>query len=155
MQDSSFGIIPILEVSDPTSHRYLIILHQKGHWGFPKGHQEEGETDQATAERELVEETGLRGYTLLETEPVIDRYRFVTADQIQVDKTVTYFLARVETGPTGDPPELTIQADELADYRWCTYTEALDLLTFPGSRRVLQECEARLFSDPSVGLTSS
>lgn len=38
---------------------YLIILQTNGCWSFPKGHIEPGETEQQTALRELMEETGL------------------------------------------------------------------------------------------------
>ena len=39
----------------------LLIRHAKGrHVSFPKGHVESGETESQTAEREILEETGLR-----------------------------------------------------------------------------------------------
>ena len=39
----------------------LLIRHAKGrHISFPKGHVEPGETESQTAEREILEETGLR-----------------------------------------------------------------------------------------------
>jgi len=39
----------------------LLIRHNKGrHVSFPKGHVEPGETESQTAEREILEETGLR-----------------------------------------------------------------------------------------------
>ena len=38
----------------------LLIKHANGgHWSFPKGHVEEGETEVETALREVHEETGL------------------------------------------------------------------------------------------------
>jgi bis(5'-nucleosidyl)-tetraphosphatase len=38
---------------------YLLLQYGAGHWDFPKGHIEAGETQQETAHRELQEETGL------------------------------------------------------------------------------------------------
>ena len=38
----------------------LLVRHIKsGYWSFPKGHVEEGETEEETARREIKEETGL------------------------------------------------------------------------------------------------
>ena len=38
----------------------LLIKHANGgHWSFPKGHVEEGETEVETATREIFEETGI------------------------------------------------------------------------------------------------
>ena len=40
--------------------KYLIIKQRGGHYGFPKGHMENGETEEETALRETWEETSLR-----------------------------------------------------------------------------------------------
>ena len=38
----------------------LMIGSRHGHWSFPKGHQEAGETEEETARREILEETGVQ-----------------------------------------------------------------------------------------------
>ena len=39
---------------------YLLIKNKRSaHWGFPKGHMEKGETQEETAKREVLEETGM------------------------------------------------------------------------------------------------
>ena len=44
----------------------LLIKHIKsGYWSFPKGHVENGETEEETAKREIKEETGDRKSTRL------------------------------------------------------------------------------------------
>lgn len=41
----------------------LLIKHVKsGYWSFPKGHVENGETEEETAKREIKEETGIDVY---------------------------------------------------------------------------------------------
>ena len=43
-----------------TGREILLIRHVNGgHWAFPKGHVEENETEEQTALREILEETGL------------------------------------------------------------------------------------------------
>ena len=39
--------------------KVLLIQQIEGHWGFPKGHMEDFETESETAIREVKEETGL------------------------------------------------------------------------------------------------
>lgn len=103
--------------------KYLLIFNKKGnasgHWGFPKGHMEEGETELSTAKREIFEETGL-------SPEFIDSFRVVShyCPRPGVEKDSVYFLAEA----TDD--NVTIQASELADYRWCTFDKALDIITY-------------------------
>jgi 8-oxo-dGTP pyrophosphatase MutT (NUDIX family) len=38
-----------------------LMIHRNGRWDLPKGHVEEGESDEACAVREIAEETGVEG----------------------------------------------------------------------------------------------
>ncbi len=101
---------------------YLLILNKKpgtaGHWGFPKGHVETGETEEETARREILEETGL---------PVrfIPGFRTVShySPRPGAEKDAIYFLAELVMG------EIKLQESEVAAYKWCTPETAMDLLT--------------------------
>lgn len=102
---------------------YLIICNKKGdaegHWGFPKGHVENNETEIQTAKREILEETG--------TEPeFVNGFRAVSrySPSPDISKDAVYFLAK----DCGD--EIVIQKSELADYKWCKLEEALDTLDY-------------------------
>lgn len=145
-QDAAFGVIPVLYPSAPAESpwRYLLILHNKGHWGFPKGHADPGETELETARRELQEETGLTQYALDPGARFVEQYQFTNPKGIEIHKTVIYFLAQIGAVASEPEPQVTIQIAELADYRWCTYEQGLELITFEASRGVLQECEAYL-----------
>jgi len=132
VQDEAFGIIPIWQ-SDGMDH-FLIIQHHQGHWGFPKGHANRGESPLETARREFVEETGIGDFTILETVCFSERYQFVHKKR-RVDKTVVYFPAMVQS------PEVQRQEDEIRDYLWAGFDQAIALLTYEGARRILQEVQ--------------
>lgn len=56
-REVSYGIVPLRYMEG--GWQILLIRHHAGHWTFPKGHADRGESPQQTAERELREETGL------------------------------------------------------------------------------------------------
>ena len=63
ISEYSCGSIPFFQ--GPYGYRFLIIQHQEGHWGFPKGHIEKGETPEQTATREFQEETGIKNVQII------------------------------------------------------------------------------------------
>lgn len=100
---------------------FLLILNRKpgaaGHWGFPKGHVEPGETETETACREIREETGL-AVRLDQGFRAVSRY----SPRSGVEKDAVYFLGE----PAGGA--ISLQEAEVADCRWCEYDAALGLL---------------------------
>lgn len=103
---------------------YLLVLNKKtenaGHWGFPKGHTENGENEYQTAAREIYEETGLR-VIFCGAEKAVSRYSPKEGTQ----KDAVYFSAYVR-----NDGEITLQQSEIAEFCWCGFSEAADLLTF-------------------------
>ncbi len=115
------------------TREYFILLNKKkdakGHWGFPKGHTEAGENEFETASREIFEETGLF-VVFCGGLRVVSHY----SPKPGVEKDVVYFAATVRNNQT-----VKLQNEEVADYRWCTYSEAKELLTF--DKNILQKVE--------------
>lgn len=116
----------------------LLVRHREGHWSFPKGHPETGETPFETAARELCEETGLSVRTLLSAEPLTERYTF-SINGVSIDKTVSYYLAEVE----GD---VSVQEDEISSYSWDPIETAMTRITFSEARRLLSQVKQFLNS---------
>ncbi len=135
MKDRSFGVIPIYQKAGEA--RYLLIQHHAGHWAFPKGHAEPGESEAQTALRELREETGIRDVTLRADMHITETYRFLRNGQA-VEKTVRYFVGLVHHDA------VHIQAEEIRSYRWATYEEAQALITYEETRRLLSEAQRLL-----------
>lgn len=83
-------------------------------WSFPKGHQEEGETDIETAIRETNEEVGLE-VKILDEKPIITRYLVPIRN---THKDVLLFMAEPLTS------QIKIQEDEVEKAEWVRVDEA-------------------------------
>lgn len=135
IKDQSFGIIPY--IVENKQIKYLIIHHQKGHWAFPKGHKEVGESDLETAKRELKEETGL-SITKLWQQTFSEKYSFVDPKKGEIDKIVTYYLGEAKT------TRVKIQQAEVQEYAWVNFQDAQDYLTFPEAKALLKKVDTFL-----------
>lgn len=99
-----------------------------GHWGFPKGHVEAGETEEETAIREVREETGLEI-------AICQGFRTTSHYQSAMDtqKEVVFFPA------SPDRTDVRMQYEEIEAYRWVEFQELWQLLTFETDKKVLKE----------------
>jgi 8-oxo-dGTP pyrophosphatase MutT (NUDIX family) len=125
-REISYGIIPL-----QWHHNHwqvLLIQHHAGHWSFPKGHVDPGESPQQAAERELQEETGLTVQRYLLSDPMMESYIFTLHGQ-RVSKIVHYFLALVKG-------EVVIQEREIQNSQWLTLAEAHARMTFKEGKRI-------------------
>ncbi|MEO5355944.1 MAG: NUDIX domain-containing protein [Nitrospirae bacterium YQR-1] len=129
-QERSYGIVPVYEQDG--KRLFLLIQHNAGHWAFPKGHANEGETPAEAAKREFEEETAVTDYELSDLAPFVENY-IVMRQGGAVNKTVTFFLAFVKN------PAVTIQESEIMHYKWAGYAEALSTITFREGKELLFE----------------
>ena len=116
--------------------KVLILQHRGtdntgGHWDFPKGHIDNGETEVETATRELEEETGIKNIMFLENFRKTINYTFQKGER-KIAKEVVFFIAT--TGET----EINL-SHEHVDYGWFDFTSALKQLTYDNARSVLSE----------------
>ena len=106
----------------------LLIRHLNGgHWAFPKGHVEKGETEEQTALREILEETGL-------AVNLDNRYRQVVSYSPKKDvvKNVVYFVA------TASSDAATVaQEEEISQIVWVDMHNAADYVSFDNDKKVL------------------
>ena len=114
-------------VYNPKKHSFLIIKMLNGNWGFPKGHTEDQETDIQTAIREVTEETGINIEILDGFKKSIKYIPFP-----EVLKKVIFFIGITEE------EKVTIDRDEIEDYMWCSYEEALKMITYKLQRDVME-----------------
>jgi mutator protein MutT len=109
----------------PGTSPEVLIIRAKSNpadWIFPKGHVEDGETEEDASARELLEEAGVNGKPVRRAGEREFRY----ADKKYA---VVYFLCEYSsTEDSGEPGRTP---------RWCSIKEAEGLLTFSDARDLL------------------
>lgn len=89
-------------------------------WSFPKGHQENNETDIETALRETFEEVGLE-VEIIDNAPIVVSHFIHNGTGV---KDIFLFLAK----NIGE--EIRLQQDEVEIIKWADFSEADKLLAY-------------------------
>lgn len=112
----------------------LLIKNQNGgHWSFPKGHVETGETEEETAIREIMEETGIE--VILDTS---FRRMITYTPKKETTKDVIYFLARATTY------DYTPQEEEIAQIKWVEINHAATILSYDNDRQLVAQAKEQI-----------
>lgn len=114
---------------------YLLLNYTAGHWDFPKGNIETGETEIYTARREIQEETGIDDVEFFKDFKNKIQY-YYRRDERLIQKEVIYFIARTNT------KEIKL-SHEHNGYSWGAYEKTLSLLTYKNAKKIL--IEANIF----------
>ncbi len=128
--DKSCGVVLL------NSGKVLLLRHSStssrggGHWDFPKGHIDDGESEIQTALRELEEETGIAHVKVIDGFHDTITYTF-SGGQEQIGKEVVFFLA------TTKESKVTLSHEHI-DYSWLDFDSAFSRLTYDNARQVLR-----------------
>ena len=114
----------------------------EGVWALPKGLVSRGEDPEATALREVAEETGVSGRSLGKLGDV--RYVYTWGGD-RIFKIVSFFLVQASRGRIGNLPPAT--AHEVAEARWLPLDEAPRLLAYKGEREMAEKAIVVLAED--------
>jgi 8-oxo-dGTP pyrophosphatase MutT (NUDIX family) len=129
---------------------HYLLLHypsknrKGGHWEFPKGHVEAGESEEQTMKREVKEETGLYDLKVMPGFKKYIKYFFRQYSNKNIKpkgqktpwifKLVTFFIAETQTK--------RIQlSHEHTGYEWLPIDEAIKKTTFKNSKKLLKEAD--------------
>ena len=104
-----------------------------GLWALPKGQIGRGEKPDATALREVAEETGVEGKLVEKLGDI--RYVYTWRGE-RVFKVVSFYLLRYSKGRLGDLPPAT--EHEVAEARWLPLDEAPQLLAYKGEKAMAE-----------------
>lgn len=128
----SAGLV-LFRIDEETKAREYLLLHYvSGHWDFPKGKIEQGETKLQAALRELKEETNLTAEILPGFEEQFT-YWFRSYDGGELlQKTVYFFIART------DEKDVVLSHEHIG-FAWLPYEQALEKLTYSNAQEVLKK----------------
>lgn len=104
-------------------------------WSMPKGHVEPDESQHATAEREVWEETGVAGEVIADL-GTID-YWFVS-EGVRIHKTVHHHLLRYVDGALND------EDPEVTEVSWLPVNQLVERLAYADERRLARQAFERL-----------
>ena len=129
---------------------YLLLHYPSGHWEFPRGHIDEGESEQETAIREIEEETGLKDIKMIPNFKGYSRFFFKRTYGLKpkekkkapwVFKLVTLFLAETKT-------EDIKLSREHKGFVWLPYEDAIKKLP-KDAKKVFNKANDHLISRKS------
>lgn len=126
---------------------YLLLHHQsakskrvsksvEGHWSFPKGHVEKGETTEETVRREVREETGITTLEFIHGFKQTIRY-FLNYNGEKRLKFVAFFLCSTTE------KKVTISFEHQG-FAWLAYEQAYKTVTYVSDKKVLKAAQAFL-----------
>lgn len=136
--EKSCGVVVFREESNGagTTLKFLLLHYPEGHWDFPKGHVEAGESEHETAVRELQEETGITDLRFVENFRTEISYTYTRSGRPS-NKQVIFFLGQTTQS------EVKTSFEHLT-FKWLGYEDALKLLTFDNAKNVLKEAKTFL-----------
>lgn len=118
----------------------FLLVRQKDHWSFPKGHVEGDESLLETAKRELLEETGLSDsdIEIVPDRSFIEEY-VIDRNGVETQKQNTYFLAFIKNAD-----DLRSQQGEILECKFVSADEAVRLFSYESSKIVLEDAESAI-----------
>ena len=115
---------------------YLLLHYTAGHWDFPKGNIEAGETEKQAATREIREETGITDIEFLDGFRMKIEYKYRQGKKL-VRKQVVLYLAQTHT-------RQVILSYEHIGFAWRKFDEAIQQLTFRNATNLLSAAKEYL-----------
>ena len=125
-REKSCGAVVFKNINDKL--HVLLIHHNLGHWGIPKGHVEGAEDEVETAKREVLEETGI------ETEVIPGFREIITySPKKNVLKDVIFFIGKSLSD------NLTPQLEEVQEVGFIPVDRALEIITYAEEKDILEK----------------
>ncbi len=147
--ETSIGAVVFRCVGDKI--QYLLIRYRNGHWEFPRGKMEDGESHIDTMRRELREETGITQLMILDGFEASLRFtytaqgneRFERAHDkncIFIHKKAIFYLVQTEES------SIVHLSHEHREYAWLIYDDAISNLTYVNAQKVLKKAQKHIVS---------
>lgn len=129
---------------------YLLLRYPSGHFEFPRGHIEAGETEEETARREVSEETGLAEFEMYPHRISFSFFYVAKGNERQKRLAAgrgLWIFKQAHVFPALASSDVSVRlSEEHTEYLWLPYPDALATATFENARQVLRETERYLDS---------
>ena len=122
---------------------YLLLKYRNGHWDFPKGHIENGETEEETMRREVKEETGIDDPKVIPQ--FLFKYRyFYKAEGEEYERrkesgNKTLIIKKVIFYLTETLKKEIKLSEEQTDFVWLEFNDALEKITYNKPKKLLKK----------------
>jgi 8-oxo-dGTP pyrophosphatase MutT (NUDIX family) len=136
----------VIAVRDEVAYVALIATRGKTRWGLPKGAVGAGETSEAAALREVLEETGIEAKIVKPLDTI--EYFFRAGDTL-IQKRVDFYLMDYVSG------ELRPQLSEVDDVEWVELNAALRRASFDSERKLLEMALHEIGSTPPCSTSAA
>ena len=141
MMEKSCGAIVYKEENNEL--KFLLAHQSNGHFSFPKGHMEAGESEQETAFREVKEETGL-DITFVTGFRVKDEHNLAREGRPHTIKQTVYFLAKYKN------QKFVPQKSEISKIVLLDFDSAMATLQFDSFKHILVQAHNFLTQNESI-----
>ena len=108
--------------------KVLLVHHNLGHWGLPKGHVEDNETEEEAAIRETLEETSVKAM-------IINGFRQTVTyrPKENVIKDVIFFIGESKID------EIVPQLNEISEASFIEIDKAIVLISYDNEKKLLKD----------------
>ncbi len=147
--EKSVGAVVFRVVDGKTE--FLLIKYRNGHWEFPRGKVEDGETEQDTMRREIEEETGISQLRVIKEFRESIRFSYKAHGQERIDRTKNKNCIYIHKKAVfylveATDEDITI-SHEHQEFQWLMFDEGYKRLTFENAKSILTKANNQLKKD--------
>lgn len=136
IEETSSGALIYRDDPVRSARLFLVLHYPAGHWDFPKGAVEKGETQEQAAKREIFEETGIRVDSFIPGFKKEIEYYYRRQNTLAHKRVIFYLVKTSES-------RVRISFEH-SGYDWLTYEQLLRRLTFENAKNVLRDANTFL-----------
>lgn len=120
---------------------FAMVRDSYGKWTFPKGHVKRGESYEDAAEREVMEEVGLRDLRFVKELGKIDiwfRDRFVYKGRL-IHKFIYYYLFEVQASARLKKPKFSKTGERIRDVGWVSVEDIVKRSSYKDMKPIIKQ----------------